>query len=257
MIQKLFILFLILISSLSRAFWIQSDNPLQNKSQVLHNFTEITGMVSNFRALSPAKPLGIWGFQGGIELTSIPPETFQVFTNSIKLPPFYPRANIAKGLTPNLDFEASILVPKLISPLSLPPELQGFITYGGGLKYAIFNELESPFSLAARATYNRLNISFFRSDTFGADLSLSRFLTVPFTSIRFAPYAGAGYVSVIGKFRKEKIPSGVGWDYKAQDYRYFAGLSTRFLIFNLTGQADFANPKRANTISFKIGVDIK
>lgn len=255
-IQKLVLFFCVFISSFAHAFSIQVDNPLKDQSHVFHEFTEITGMVSNFRALSPAKSLGLWGFQGGLELTSLPPQAFQIFTKNIELPPFFPRLNLAKGLTPHLDIESSLLVPKLIAPLALPPELQGMFIYGGGIKYAIFNEDEFPFSLAARATYNRLNMSFFRSDTFGADISISRALTAPLISLAFTPYMGIGYVTIIGKFRKEKIPPGVGSDYKAQDYRYFAGLSTRLFIFNLTCQADFANPKRANTLSLKLGVDI-
>lgn len=249
-----------LIFSNANAFSIEANNPFQNDGVKFREFAEMTGLVSNFKALSPANPLGIWGFKGGLELTSIPPGTFQIFSNTVDLPPFFPRLHVVKGLTPNFDAEVSILFPKLLigfsRALALPLEIKDLITYGGGLKYALFTEEEFPFSLAARITYNRLNVSFYRSDVFGADASISRSLTLPFLPLSFTPYIGAGYISIIGKFRKEKIPLGLNTDYKIQDYRYFAGLSTRFLIFNLTGQADFANPKRANTVSLKIGIDI-
>jgi hypothetical protein len=245
----------------SNAFAADVITELKNRTNLeLRNFTEITGMASNFKSLSPASPLGILGFDIGVELTSLPSEALQIADQPQDLPTFFPRLSFAKGITPNLDLEASALIPKLVeSQFDMPEEVKNILIYGGGFKYTMLNEgLFLPVSFAVRASYTRVNLDFFNSDTYGADLSLSRKLSVPLVPVSVTPYLGAGYISINGEFDGNQLSQllGVSNTHSIQDYRYFAGMSFKLFIFKLTGQADFANPKQANTYSVKLGLDI-
>ena len=164
----------------SGSFTVASLDDIKARANVeLKRFTELTGTVSNFRSLSPASPLGIWGFNVGVEITSLPQNTFQIFNQPLNLPSYFPRFHAAKGLTPNLDAELSLLLPRLVLGRgALPQEIESLAVYGGGLKYTLLREEEFWISLAARATYNRLYLKFFKSDTYGADVSVSRSVKV-------------------------------------------------------------------------------
>src|SRR3989338_9662548 len=184
------------------------------KTQVntdLKRFTERSGVVSNFRSLAPASPLGIWGFNVGVEITSLPQNTFQVFNQPLNLPSYFPRFHVAKGLTPNLDAELSLLLPRLVLGRgALPQEIESLAVYGGGLKYTLLREEEFWISLAARATYNRLYLKFFKSDTYGADVSVSRSVKLPLIPSRFTPYTGIGYMAINGDFKKSLLGDKIG-----------------------------------------------
>ncbi|MBI3019106.1 MAG: hypothetical protein HYY61_04365 [Deltaproteobacteria bacterium] len=224
----------------------------------LKRFTELTGVVSNFRTLAPASPLGIWGFNVGVEVTSLPQNTFQIFNRPLNLPAYFPRFHAAKGLTPNLDAEISLFLPRLVlSRDALPQEIEALAVYGGGLKYTLLREEEFPISLAVRATYNRLYLSFFKSDTYGADVSVSRSVKPPLIPLRLIPYAGIGYMAINGEFKKSLIALDASQTHTLQDYRYFGGLSTKLFIFNLTSQIDApATFKKIDSVSFKISIEI-
>ncbi len=259
------ILILMLLSHASFAqmapqgFTVASLDDIKTRANAeLKRFTELTGTVSNFRSLAPASPLGIWGFNVGVELTSLPRNTFQIFNQPLTLPSYFPRFHAAKGLTPNLDAEISLLLPRLVlSRGALPQEIESLAVYGGGLKYTLLREEEFPISLAARATYNRLYLRFFKSDTYGADVSVSRSIKLPFIPLRLTPYTGIGYMTINGEFKKSLIGDDVSQIHNLQDYRYFGGLSTRLFIFNLTSQIDApATFQKIDSVSFKISLEI-
>ncbi|MBI2645876.1 MAG: hypothetical protein HYW85_02420 [Deltaproteobacteria bacterium] len=227
-------------------------------NESLKSFTERTGVVSNFRSLAPASPLGIWGWNVGVEVTSLPQNTFDILRQPFDLPSYFPRFHVVKGLTPNLDFEASLLLPRFVmGQNALPQEIRNIAVYGAGLKYALLREEEFPISLAVRATYNRLYLSFFKSDTYGADLSLSRSVKLPIIPLQLTPYAGIGYMAINGVFNKSLIGLDVSQIHTLQDYRYFVGMSTKLFIFNFTSQIDVpATFKKIDSVSFKFSLEI-
>lgn len=230
---------------------------LKNRTNAeLRTFTEITSMASNFKGLAPASPLGIWGFNAGVELTTLPHLALQVTDEDIELPKAFPRISVAKGLTPNFDIALSGMTAKIFpSELELPQELSNLFVYGGGLKYTVLREGIFPVSVGVRATYNRLKLPFFKSDTYGADVSLSRSLFL-FPKVSVTPFAGVGYVSIHGEFNPTELSKYLQVSSKQaiSDYRYFSGVSFNLFFLNMTGQFDFGNPKEANTISIKAGL---
>jgi len=181
------------------------------------------------------------------------------FDEKIDVPPAFPRLSLAKGITPNLDIEVSALVPAVLgNQINLPEELKELLVYGGGFKYTMLREKGLvPFSLALRASYTRLNLSFFHLDTYSGDFSVSRSLSLPLLPVSITPFAGLGYVDINGEFKDENLDLiKASKTHQIQDYRYFAGASLKLFIFDVTGQADFGNPAVANAYSLKIGLEL-
>lgn len=236
-------------------------NHFKNRQQRdLTQFTRLAGWTSQFRALSPSHSLGVWGMDAGLELTSVPKNTFHFSNYDLDLPTVFPRFNIAKGITKNLDLEASLLAPKIIkTKISIPKELNEIFVYGGALKYTILPQDRFFISFASRFSYSRLRLGFFKADILGADGSLSRSLTIPFVPLTLTPYMGIGYVSTLGTFYRELSFVSRGKQ-KTQNYHYFGGMSVKFYFLDITGQIDRSdstgNSEALKTYSIKMSVDI-
>ena len=261
-LKRFFGIALLIFFTTSAAFAMTLDdyyNQFKNRleREVVH-FTRVAGWTSQFRALSPSAPLGIWGFDGGLELTSIPNTAFKFSGYALDMPPFFPRIALAKGITKFLDLEASLLAPKLlVAQDQLPDEMKSLLIYGGALKYTFLNEAQFFFSLAGRASFTRLALDFFKSDIYGADMSISRALAVPLTiPLTVTPYAGVGYISTTGEFDDDFIPFISGKKRTAENYRMFSGLSIKAFVVDVTGQVDVTGDSNLNTYSLKISLDI-
>lgn len=224
----------------------------------LREFIHVSALTSNIRSLSPSSPLSALGWDVGVEFASVPQNAFQFKSGHVDLPKYFPRLNFAKGLTKNLDSEGSIFTTLLFGSARIPEALQRLWVYGWALKYTILNESDFWISLAGRATYTRLDLPFLEEDIFGADASISRGIKVPYLPITLIPYVGAGYISTIAKFDQRRIPY-VPFDKQSpvQGYRYFSGLSFKFLMVDFTFVFDSSlHPKKLKTYSFKMSVDI-
>ena len=223
----------------------------------LQEFTRMAGWTSQVRGLSPSNPLGVWGLDVGVELTTIPEKAFRFENYKMELPPAFPRLNIAKGITRNLDGEVSFMAPGLLKgQVDIPDEIESLWVVGGSAKYTFLREENYFISLAGRASLTRLGLSFFKADVFGADASLSRSISFPLLPITLTPYVGGGYVSSTGEFDQGFIPFVPGNKIIGQNIRYFGGASLRLFIVDITGQADFSDVPSDTTYSVKVGLDI-
>lgn len=239
-------------------FKMPTEGLLYFKNQTateLREFIFSSGWTSSIRSLSPAHPLGALGWDVGLEVTTIPQNAFP-FDSGSSL--YFPRLSFSKGLTQNLDLDASIFTTEVLSQATIPKMFQRLWLYGGGLKYTVLHESDFWVSIAGRATYTRLDLLFLQSDILGADVSLSRKVKVPYLPITLTPYVGAGYLSSISKFDQRRIPFLPGEKQKpVQGYRYFTGLSFKVLFADFTVVADFSSlPKKLESYSFKMSVDI-
>lgn len=224
----------------------------------LSEFVRVAGWTSQFRGLSPSRPLGAFGLDIGMELTSIPLNAFHLKGYDLRLPPVFPRLNIAKGITRNLDIEVSMLVPKILkNQLNMPGEIEGLLIWGGGLKYTLLHEAEFFASLAARVSYTRLMLDFFKSDIYGADGSLSHSFKLSSFPVILTPYGGAGYVSTLGTFDQGLIPFSPRGKQKARNYRFFGGASLKVSLLDITGEIDLSDAPSVKTYSLKLGFDVE
>lgn len=189
--------------------------------------------AGSYKAVSPAEPLGVVGFDIGIEATATKLDNSSVwakagFDDSTL---YLPKVHVHKGLPFNVDIGASlVMVPG--SDIKL---------IGAEVKYAILpGGVASP-ALSVRAAATRL----FGVDQLDLD-TRSLELTVSKGFLNFTPYAGVGKVwgtvtPHAGGLRKES-PTGS---------KIFAGVNVSLGIANLAGEVDTTGGNKS--VSVKLG----
>jgi len=186
--------------------------------------SEDLGAALSYKPMVPAEPLGITGFDIGVELsvTDLRNADFLERATSENVPEVLPvpRLHVHKGLPFGLDVGLSY---------STIPDLD-IELWGGELRYAILKGGVTMPALALRASFTKLQgVDQLDLDTRAVDLSISKgfaFLT---------PYAGIGRVWVTS------TPNGVPPPLVEEDFglnKYFAGLNVALGIFSVAAEAD-------------------
>ena len=182
--------------------------------QAFRSFSEDLGAALSYKALSPAEPLGVTGFDIGIEATNTNLENPALFRavgwNEDYLP--VPKLHIHKGLPLNIDVGAFY---SAISDYKL---------WGAELKYAIIEGNTALPAVALRGTYTQLSgVEQLDLDTAGLELSVSKGLAMA------TPYIGAGVVRVNSTPKgtaAAPIPTGAGLREESFDLeKYFVGVN--------------------------------
>lgn len=211
--------------AVSNAAAAASDiDQLQNIGQAQFRLlSEDLGAALSYKALIPAEPLGITGFDVGIEITATDLDHAEALEQATSgdaptvLP--IPKLHVHKGLPFGIDLGVSYAaVPD--SNIEL---------WGAEARYAILKGGVAMPALALRGSYSRLaGVDQLDFETTGVDVSVSKgfaFLT---------PYAGLGRVWV------SSTPDGVPGlaEEKFSMAKYFAGLDLNFALLNLAVEVD-------------------
>jgi Family of unknown function (DUF6588) len=193
------------------------------------DLTEQVGLAISYMPLAPAEPLGLLGFDAGIEITavnisqSLPVWSKVISDGKIMDYIYLPKLHVQKGLPLGLD--VGVVYTKMPnSNLSM---------IGGELKWAFLQGGIVMPAVALRASYTKLlGVSDVDLNTYGLDLSASKgiaFLT---------PYAGIGMVWITSRAHAN------GVTLKAEQVnrvKGFAGLRISILHFiSLVAEADFS-----------------
>ena len=159
---------------------------LQNLAQAeFKNFSEDLGSALSYKAVIPAEPMGITGFDVGLEVTSTEMKNSQLWTkvtagsevNSLILP----KLHVHKGLPFNIDVGAFY---------SAVPTTNIKI-FGGEIRYAILEGGMAMPAVAVRAAMSKLSgVDQLALNTSSFDLSISKGFAM------VTPYAGVGTVKV-------------------------------------------------------------
>lgn len=195
-----------------------------------NNLMDEFGVLTEYRAVAAAAPLGIVGFDISVEGTS---GKFQ--GNSVVLP----KLKFQKGLVAGLD------IAGYYTSIGIPTTGVTGTGYGAALSYAIWKGgIASP-AWNVRGSYTSYEVpGYLKATTTGLDTSISK----GFGPI--SPYAGIGFVQLNGSDL-----SGSGFsDYGKTRSRYFYGLAFDLTAFNLTVEAD--NTGGTNSYSLKMGFRI-
>lgn len=194
-------------------------------------FSRQAGAALSYRNAAPAEPLGITGFDAGVEVTAIDisdEASYMEKAFDYDAPSYlvFPKLRVRKGLPFGIDVGAMYAyVPG--SNIEL---------WGGEVSKAILDGTMATPALGVRATYTRLTgVDDLDLQTAGIDASISKgilFLT---------PYAGAGAVWI------DSEPKGnlttVNPDLTNETFwqpRYFAGLKISPLpILSVTAEAEY------------------
>ena len=185
------------------------------------------GIAISYAPLAPAEPLGILGFDVGIEVTAVDIDQDESFwTEAVdETPPSYliiPKIHAQKGLP--FGFDVGLEYAKA------PGTNIGLI--GGELKWAFIKGGMAIPSVALRGSYTQLlGVDDLDLITYGADLSISKgfgFLT---------PYAGVGQIWISSKEKTDTV------DLDKENLsltKGFIGLKLTLFVFSFVAEADFA-----------------
>jgi hypothetical protein len=193
------------------------------------------GAAIAYRNTAPAAPLGITGFDAGVEVSAIDIKSNstywdKAFNNDAPSLLFIPKLRVRKGLPFGIDVGAMY---------SYVPDTNIKI-YGAEVSKAILDGTLATPALGVRATYTRLaGVNDLSLQTVGVDASISKGFVI------LTPYAGAGGVwidskakgnlqaistTTIGPLQEEKI-----WQ-----PRFFAGVKiTPLPLFGVTAEVEY------------------
>lgn len=189
------------------------------------------GLLTAYRAVAPAEPGGLTGFDIGIEAS------FAEFDEQIwdqilvgNDTPSYvvaPRLHLRKGLPfLNIDLGASYAY--------LPDS--DVKMYGGEVQWAILEGTAATPALALRGHYSKLDgVDDFSLDTYGADVVLSKGFAI------FTPYIGGGVLQINGKYTGDQSTfTEILTKQDFTEYRGFGGCQITMALVRLTLEAEFS-----------------
>lgn len=192
------------------------------------------GVLTGYRAVAAAAPLGLIGFDLSLEATSGTYEGAAIFLPKVKL---------QKGLPGGIDL-SGYYVGGTVSDTTLGSKT--IAGYGVALSYAIWEGGVASPAWNVRGSMTSLDIpDLFKVTTTGLETSMSKGFG-PVT-----PYAGIGYLMMTGSNQNSLITVS---DYSATKSRYFYGLSLDLAFMNLTFEGDSTNG--TNSYSVKAGFRI-
>jgi hypothetical protein len=207
---------------------------LQNATQSqFRAISEDLGSILSYKSLSPAEPLGLLGFDLGVEVTATSLKNRSLFeqvsTSDIASTIPVPKLHLHKGLPAGFDIGLSYSrIPTFDVSL-----------IGAELRYAILEGTVATPALAVRANFSRLNgVDQLKFDTKGIDISISKGF------VNFTPYAGVGQVWVKSTpnvdYSTILLPAGTV-TLKEESFtqtKVFAGTNINFGVFNMLFEVD-------------------
>ena len=196
--------------------------------------SEDLGAVLSYKPLSPGEPLGITGFDLGIEVSATRLENAAVYasvTGDSTSTLYLPRVHVHKGLPFGIDLGASYAaVPD--SNIKL---------WGAEVRYAILKGGTTSPALALRGSYTALDgVSQLKFTTAGVDLSISKGFAI------FTPYAGIGKIWV----RSSPDASLSLTDEKFDLNKLFVGVNMNLAVINIAVEGDRTGPATSYGIKF-------
>ncbi|MEW6683458.1 MAG: hypothetical protein AB1451_11145 [Nitrospirota bacterium] len=193
------------------------------------DLSEQLGLVLAYHPLAPAEPLGLLGFDIGVEITASDIDENESFWTDV-----------------TSDIPSYLTLPKLHAQKGLPFGIDVGLVYsqvpssnigmwGAEVKWAILKGTLATPALALRGSYTTLfGVNNLDVSTYGADLSISKGFG-PFT-----PYAGIGQVATNSSSDATAFGGGALQDESISATHGFIGAKLSFLMLSFVAEADFA-----------------
>jgi hypothetical protein len=184
--------------------------------------SEDLGAALSYKPMVPAEPLGVPGFDIGVEASATDLQSPQILEQVIgeSVPGTLPIGRLHAHLGLPLGFDVGV-------SYSAVPDLE-IELWGGELRYAILKGGVAAPALALRASFTKVQgVDELDFETRAVDLSISKGFTL------LTPYAGIGQVWVTS------TPKGV--PLAEEDFsltKYFAGLNVALGIISFAAEAD-------------------
>ena len=202
------------------------------------SFSQDLGAALSYKAVSPAEPLGITGFDIGLEVTGTKLNHSEIWdkasSGSAPSTVPIPKLHVIKGLPFNFDVGA-IYTKVPSTNISL---------LGGELRYAILEGGVASPAVAVRGTFTKLSgVDQLDFSTKGLELSVSKGFAM------LTPYAGIGEVWVDSKPKADAAT--VLTKESFQQTKYFVGANINFGLLNF--DLDYDNTDSTNSYTVKMG----
>ena len=216
---------------------------LQNLGQSDFNaLSEDLGSALSYKPVTPAAPLGVTGFDLGLEVTQTNmAQSSQVWSkitgsNSTLSSLYVPKLHVAKGLP--LGFDVALVYSKIpTTNISL---------IGGELRYAILDGGVATPSVAVRGAFTKLSgVDQLSFNTKSVDVSISKGF------LMFTPYAGVGHVWVDSSTNVLSKVTGTSLTDNFTQNKVFAGANLNLGLVNLAAEVDRTGSARS--ITAKVG----
>ncbi len=224
------------------AFAANNITALQNVGQADFNaVSEDLASALSYKAVAPAAPLGITGFDLGLELTQ---------TNMAK------SSQVWGTITGSGNALNSLYVPKLHFTKGLPFGIDVGLSYskvpssnisliGGELKWAILDGGMATPAVAIRGAFSKLGgVDQLSFNTKSLDVSVSKGF------LMFTPYAGVGKVWASSTANVSSVVTGYALSDSFSQNKLFAGFNLNLGLANFALEADKTGSARSITGKF-------
>ena len=201
------------------------------------SFSRELGAALSYKNVAPAEPLGITGFDIGVEVTAVDvskeSDAWKAATNNAAPPMYYiPKLRARKGLPFGIDIGAEY---------SKVPD-SNIQILGAEVSKAILEGSAATPALGVRATYTKLfGVGAVDLQTVGIDASVSKGI------LFITPYAGAGAVWIDSKAKGLLASNSLSQlgvtlqEEKIWQERFFGGVKVSPLpFFNVTGEVEYS-----------------
>jgi len=204
-------------------------DPTTITQPLFDDFVKEVGTLIAYRALAPAEPQGVTGFDVGIAASAVKIDDAlwnQILTSTDFNGEDYllvPSLRARKGLAFGLDVGASYAwVPS-----------SNVEVIGAELQWALLEGSVATPALSLRGSWSSLNgVNELDVTTYGADAVLSKGIAM------FTPYAGIGVIAIDGKY-KGPDPGFTVKDVDETLTRYFGGVQMALALLRVTADVEY------------------
>lgn len=209
------------------ASWAADIDPTGLAQGQFKDFSKEVGFALSYFPLAPAEPLGITGFDVGVEVTAVDiDESKNYWKIQGDFPGLLPvpKLHVQKGLPFGIDIGAIY---------SKVPDTN-IQLLGGEVKWAFLKGTVATPAVALRGSFTKLlGVDNLDLQTIGYDASISKGVAM------FTPYAGVGQVVI--ESEAKNLPLGITLDKETiTETKYFVGVKTSLLLFTIAAEADLA-----------------
>jgi hypothetical protein len=191
------------------------DLTIQGLSQDdFHKISQDLGAALSYKPLSPAEPLGLFGFDLGIAGTDTKIKNTDSFNNAGV-------GNISDIVVPSARFNLGLPFGVDVGVMAGAAPSTNVRLYGGEVKWAFIKGSTTMPAVAIRASYTQLG---------GVDQLISKGFAL------FTPYAGIGKVWVTST--PKDIPSATPAKESLSLNKGFVGVNMNFVLVNVALEAD-------------------